>query len=85
MRPVLIKHCYECHSRETGKSKGGLFLDSQQGWQTGGDSGPAIVPHKPEGSTTTTRLLLLPVLRQRITVMASVLMKLPRGMQRREL
>jgi hypothetical protein len=50
IRPVLIKHCYECHSRETGKSKGGLFLDSQQGWQTGGDSGPAIVPHKPDDS-----------------------------------
>jgi len=50
IRPVFIKHCYECHSHDSGKSKGGLQLDSREGWQTGGDSGPAIVPHKPDES-----------------------------------
>lgn len=44
IRPLLIERCYECHSAEKGKSKGGLLLDSQTGWTKGGDSGPAIVP-----------------------------------------
>ena len=50
VRPLLVEHCYECHSTASGKSKGGLLLDSHQGWQTGGDSGPAIVPRNPEAS-----------------------------------
>lgn len=43
IRPVLVEHCYKCHSAETGKSKGGLTLDSRQGLKRGGDSGPVIV------------------------------------------
>lgn len=50
IRPVLVKHCYQCHSIESGKSKGGLILDSRSGWQVGGDSGPAIEPGKPSES-----------------------------------
>ncbi|MDB4561647.1 DUF1553 domain-containing protein [bacterium] len=50
IRPVLVKSCYRCHSAEAGKSKGGLLLDSRTGWQTGGDSGPAIIPFNPEES-----------------------------------
>ncbi len=50
IRPVLVKHCYRCHSAEAGKSKGGLLLDSRTGWQVGGDSGPAIIPFKPKES-----------------------------------
>lgn len=50
IRPVLIKHCYECHSREAGESKGGLLLDSRNGWVTGGDSGPSIVVGQPAES-----------------------------------
>ena len=50
IRPVLVEHCYRCHSSEAGKSKGGLLLDSRTGWQTGGDSGPAIIPYKPQES-----------------------------------
>ena len=49
IRPVLIAKCYACHSeaaRSNGKLKGGLLLDSRQVTQTGGDSGPAVVPHK---------------------------------------
>jgi len=48
VRPVLVEHCYECHGGE--KTKGGLALDTKQGWQKGGDSGPAIVPGKPDDS-----------------------------------
>ena len=48
VRPLLIQHCYECHGDE--EIKGGLRLNSRAGWQTGGDSGPALVPHQPEES-----------------------------------
>ncbi len=47
---MLVKHCYNCHSVESGTSKGGLRLDSRNGWEVGGDSGPAIVPGKPDES-----------------------------------
>ncbi len=50
IRPVLIKHCYSCHSAEGGEAKGGLTLDSRDAVRRGGDSGPALVPHKPEQS-----------------------------------
>ncbi len=45
IRPLLVEHCYSCHSKEAKKLKGGLLLDSASGWKHGGDSGsPAIVP-----------------------------------------
>jgi Protein of unknown function (DUF1553)/Protein of unknown function (DUF1549)/Planctomycete cytochrome C len=44
VRPLLVKHCYECHSTESEKIKGGLLLDSKEGWMAGGDSGDAIAP-----------------------------------------
>ncbi|MCY2981431.1 MAG: PSD1 and planctomycete cytochrome C domain-containing protein [Planctomycetota bacterium] len=50
VRPLLIKHCYECHSAETKKLKGGLLLDSKEGWMAGGDSGEAIEPGNPNES-----------------------------------
>lgn len=50
IRPVLVKHCYECHSSESGKSKGGLVVDSRDGLLKGGDGGPAIVPGEPASS-----------------------------------
>ena len=51
VRPVLVEHCYACHSSEAEKPKGGLYLDSKAGWEKGGDSGdPAIVPGKPADS-----------------------------------
>ena len=50
VRPLLIKHCYECHSTETKKLKGGLLLDSKEGWMAGGDSGEAIEPGNPNES-----------------------------------
>jgi len=50
IRPLLVAHCYECHSAEAEKLQGGLALDSKPGWMTGGDSGPAIVPGEPDES-----------------------------------
>ncbi|MGK0186812.1 MAG: hypothetical protein ACI9R3_002595 [Verrucomicrobiales bacterium] len=48
--PILKQRCYECHSHEGGKAKGGLVLDSRNGWETGGDSGAAVVPGNPNQS-----------------------------------
>ncbi|HXG10340.1 MAG TPA: DUF1553 domain-containing protein [Gemmataceae bacterium] len=53
IRPVLVEHCYQCHSAEAEakkKLRGGLRVDSREGLLKGGDSGPAIVPGKPEES-----------------------------------
>ncbi|PHX95703.1 MAG: hypothetical protein CK546_01200 [Pedosphaera sp.] len=50
IRPLLAEHCYECHSATAKKAKGGLRLDSRGGWEKGGESGPAIVPGKPDDS-----------------------------------
>jgi hypothetical protein len=44
VRPVLVQRCYSCHSVQEGKSKGGLRLDSREGWLKGGDSGTAVIP-----------------------------------------
>lgn len=56
IRPALIKHCYECHSKESGKIKGGLVLDTRESTRLGGDSGPAVVPFKPEESLLLTAI-----------------------------
>src|SRR4051812_9979653 len=48
VRPLLAEQCVGCHGPE--KQKGGLRLDSKAGWQTGGDSGPAVVPGNPDAS-----------------------------------
>ncbi|MEM6280178.1 MAG: DUF1549 domain-containing protein, partial [Verrucomicrobiota bacterium] len=50
IRPALITHCYECHSQEADKRKGGLWLDSKAGWELGGDTGPAAIPGDVDGS-----------------------------------
>lgn len=50
IRPVLVERCYKCHSLKSEKIKGGLLLDSRGGVLKGGDTGPAIVPGKPEKS-----------------------------------
>src|SRR5712675_2264640 len=48
IRPLLVERCYECHSAESKKLKGGLRLDSREGVLKGGDSGPVVLPGKPE-------------------------------------
>ncbi len=50
IRPILIKRCYECHSVESGKSKGGLLIDSRDAILKGGDSGPALLAGNPDKS-----------------------------------
>ena len=50
IRPVLIEHCYECHSALSEKLKGGLLLDNREAVRKGGESGPAVVPGDPDAS-----------------------------------
>lgn len=47
IRPVLAEHCFECHSVESGKAKGGLRLDDREAILRGGDTGPALVAGEP--------------------------------------
>src|SRR3954451_8966931 len=56
VRPLLSSRCVSCHGPE--KSEGGLRLDSRAAALKGGDSGPALVPGKPDAS-----LLLMAVKR----------------------
>lgn len=49
VRPLLTKHCLECHSAET-EASGGLLLDSRANWELGGDSGDAIAIGSPDTS-----------------------------------
>lgn len=44
IRPVLIEHCYKCHSHESNSFKGGLALDTRELMRQGGESGPGVVP-----------------------------------------
>jgi mono/diheme cytochrome c family protein len=50
IRPIFVEHCYACHSANAETIEAGLILDSKWGWETGGDSGPAIKRHDVEGS-----------------------------------
>jgi cytochrome c553 len=42
VRPVLVEHCYSCHSVTAKKSRGGLQLDTPAGIRAGGDSGTVL-------------------------------------------
>src|SRR5262249_31562133 len=50
IRPVLVEHCYKCHSVAAGRPKSGLRLDTREGLRRGGVSGRAIVPGDPDQS-----------------------------------
>jgi hypothetical protein len=50
IQPALEKNCFECHSPDAKKVKGGLLLDTRPGMRKGGDTGPAVVPGDPEKS-----------------------------------
>lgn len=59
IRPALVEHCYACHSVEaqkTGKLRGGLMLDTREASRSGGETGPAVVPGKPDDSLLVTSL-----------------------------
>lgn len=44
IRPLLARHCFSCHSSEAKTLHGGLRLDSSEGINRGGDSGPLLIP-----------------------------------------
>lgn len=50
IRPVLVEHCYECHSAEATAVQAGLRLDSAAGVRRGGDVGAVVVPGDPGAS-----------------------------------
>lgn len=50
VRPVLVRHCYECHSAAEGTAEGELRLDSRTAIRRGGSRGPAVVPGRPHAS-----------------------------------
>ena len=51
VRPILVQHCYSCHSAESKKIKGGLRLTSRANIIKGGESGPAAVSGDPRKRT----------------------------------
>jgi hypothetical protein len=76
IRPVLVEHCYPCHSAEAQKDKklkGGLRLDTRDGLRKGGVSGPALDLKKPGDS------LLLKALRHEDGLQMPPKGKLPAG------
>ena len=50
VRPVLVANCYQCHSASAKELQGKLRLDTKDGIRKGGESGPAVVPGKPDES-----------------------------------
>jgi mono/diheme cytochrome c family protein len=50
VEPLLREKCLPCHSHAARQMEGGLTLDSQSGWQSGGDRGSAVVPGEPDQS-----------------------------------
>lgn len=50
IRPVLVKQCFECHSADAKTVEAKFRVDSRSGLRQGGESGPAIVPGKPDES-----------------------------------
>ena len=55
VKPVLEARCFKCHGPE--KQKAGLRLDVKESALKGGESGPALVPGKPEESLLMKRIL----------------------------
>lgn len=51
VRPLLVAHCYECHSGKASKLQAGLRLDSRVAILKGGDSGPALNVSNPDESS----------------------------------
>ena len=53
IRPVLVRHCYQCHSSKAAAGKmlkGGLQVDTREGLLRGGDTGPVLIPGQPAKS-----------------------------------
>lgn len=56
IRPLLVEHCYECHSEEAGEQQGGLLLDRRSGWIDGGETNKAVIPGEPDASLLITAI-----------------------------
>jgi len=56
VRTILAHNCYNCHGEA--KKKGDLRLDSRDAIMAGGESGPAVIPGKPEKSELIRRISL---------------------------
>ncbi len=56
IRPVLIEHCYECHSEGAEELGGDLLVDSRGMLRQGGANGPAVVPHNLKDSLLLTAM-----------------------------
>lgn len=50
IRPVLAEKCFSCHSASAEKLKGALQVDHLEHLLSGGDTGPSLVPGKPDES-----------------------------------
>src|SRR4051812_48832851 len=48
IRPVLAGTCFKCHGGQ--KTSSGLRVDSRDALVRGGETGPAVVPGKPDES-----------------------------------
>ena len=55
VRPILKTHCFHCHGEEE-HLEGGLDVRLRRYLATGGDSGPAVSPGKPDESLLIERL-----------------------------
>jgi hypothetical protein len=50
IRPILVEHCYECHSAKAKRVRASLLLDTRDGLRKGGETGPAVEPGRPDRS-----------------------------------
>ncbi|MGC3996312.1 MAG: DUF1549 domain-containing protein [Anaeromyxobacter sp.] len=50
IRPVLVKHCFECHAAGAKKVGGKLLLDTAEALRKGGESGPLLIEGQPDKS-----------------------------------
>ncbi len=50
IRPLLVAHCFDCHSTDAEEVEAGLYVDSRAGMIKGGESGPAVLAGNPNES-----------------------------------
>jgi hypothetical protein len=48
VHPIFRQHCWSCHSGD--KPEGNLRLDAEASLRRGGDTGPFVMPGKPDAS-----------------------------------
>ncbi|HUG68303.1 MAG TPA: DUF1549 domain-containing protein, partial [Pirellulaceae bacterium] len=56
IRPVLVAHCYECHSATANELEGGLMLDNRAAIEKGGDNGKIVAVGEPDSSRLLTAI-----------------------------